>query len=254
MIWAFADESQPLRSASATGASTGSATAVASRTSRGTGALVAAGDVGDEVLGRGPARTLHRAGCLQLAHHLELDSIQRRLQRLDLRDDVHQLAPIPRRPEVPAIPATRERISASSLTRVLEGCGIREFNQRPPTVSQREFPVWTGNSQRGAGALLRRAPVWREHPHGADSADRGIRLTQHNLSASCAYIADHGGGACRMEPRSLPERERTVLDALLSVEFEGAAALRDQAAQAEVVGMCGCGCPSIDFQQATVWG
>lgn len=47
--------------------------------------------------------------------------------------------------------------------------------------------------------------------------------------------------------RPLSERERTVLDALLAVEFDGVEALREQAREAQVVGGCGCGCPSIDF-------
>ena len=49
------------------------------------------------------------------------------------------------------------------------------------------------------------------------------------------------------QPRPLTERERSVLAALLSVEFDGAAALREQARGAAVVGMFGCGCPSIHF-------
>jgi hypothetical protein len=52
-----------------------------------------------------------------------------------------------------------------------------------------------------------------------------------------------------MEPRPLTERERAVLDALLSVEFEGVEELRAQAADVVVVGRCTCGCPSIDFQR-----
>lgn len=52
-----------------------------------------------------------------------------------------------------------------------------------------------------------------------------------------------------MEPRALTERERAVLDALLSVEFEGVEELRRQAADVVVAGMCNCGCPSIDFQR-----
>ncbi|WIM92522.1 hypothetical protein ACTOB_004465 [Actinoplanes oblitus] len=51
-----------------------------------------------------------------------------------------------------------------------------------------------------------------------------------------------------MEPRALTERERAVLDALLAVDFEGVEELRRQAAEAQVVGACGCGCPSVDFQ------
>lgn len=48
--------------------------------------------------------------------------------------------------------------------------------------------------------------------------------------------------------RPLTIRERTVLDALLSVEFDGVAGLREQARSACVVGRCACGCPSVDFK------
>jgi hypothetical protein len=48
-------------------------------------------------------------------------------------------------------------------------------------------------------------------------------------------------------PRPLTAREREVLDALLSVDFEGVEELRGEAGQAVVVGGCGCGCPSVDF-------
>jgi hypothetical protein len=47
--------------------------------------------------------------------------------------------------------------------------------------------------------------------------------------------------------RPLTERERGVLDALLSAEFVGAEDFRRQSMAARVVGRCGCGCPSIDF-------
>jgi hypothetical protein len=48
--------------------------------------------------------------------------------------------------------------------------------------------------------------------------------------------------------RALTSRERSVLVALLAVDFPGVKRLRDQAEEAEVVGECGCGCPSIDFR------
>lgn len=50
-----------------------------------------------------------------------------------------------------------------------------------------------------------------------------------------------------VEPRPLTRREREVLDALLGVEFEGVETLRREAVA--VVGVCGCGCPSVDFQR-----
>jgi hypothetical protein len=49
--------------------------------------------------------------------------------------------------------------------------------------------------------------------------------------------------------RLLTDRERDVLDALLAIDFDGAEAMRAQAANARVVGMCQCGCPSIDFHK-----
>jgi hypothetical protein len=50
-------------------------------------------------------------------------------------------------------------------------------------------------------------------------------------------------------PRPLTTREREVLEALLSVDFPGVDGLRRQARELQVVGMCGCGCPSVDFQR-----
>lgn len=52
-----------------------------------------------------------------------------------------------------------------------------------------------------------------------------------------------------VEPRSLTERERAVLDVLLGVDFQGAEKLRREASDVVVVGMCGCGCPSVDFRR-----
>src|SRR5688572_18344349 len=51
-----------------------------------------------------------------------------------------------------------------------------------------------------------------------------------------------------VDARALTQRERAVLEALLAVDFLNVEALRRQAAEAVVVDMCGCGCPSIDFQ------
>jgi hypothetical protein len=50
-----------------------------------------------------------------------------------------------------------------------------------------------------------------------------------------------------MYPRPLTARERSVLTALLAVDFDGVERLRSQAPEAAVLGGCGCGCPSIDF-------
>jgi hypothetical protein len=51
-----------------------------------------------------------------------------------------------------------------------------------------------------------------------------------------------------MDPRPLTRRERAVLEALLAEDLPGAEPLRRQSAAVTVVGGCGCGCPSIDFQ------
>jgi len=47
--------------------------------------------------------------------------------------------------------------------------------------------------------------------------------------------------------RPLSEREREILDLLLSLEVPGIAELREQAPTAQVVGMCECGCATIDL-------
>lgn len=49
------------------------------------------------------------------------------------------------------------------------------------------------------------------------------------------------------ETRPLNEDERSVLDLLLSVEFDGVAELREQARAATVVDRCSCGCPSVQL-------
>ena len=50
--------------------------------------------------------------------------------------------------------------------------------------------------------------------------------------------------------RPLTRRERDVLNAFLAVDFLGVERLRREAEAIRVVGVCGCGCPSIDFQRA----
>lgn len=52
--------------------------------------------------------------------------------------------------------------------------------------------------------------------------------------------------------REFTQRERAVLDHLLSVDFEGVEELRQQAASVVVNGDCACGCPSIDFAHPDV--
>jgi hypothetical protein len=49
------------------------------------------------------------------------------------------------------------------------------------------------------------------------------------------------------EARRLTARERDVLSALLGLVTPSAERLRKQLAEATVVGVCGCGCPSIYF-------
>jgi hypothetical protein len=52
-----------------------------------------------------------------------------------------------------------------------------------------------------------------------------------------------------VDSRPLTTREREVLKVLLSVDFPGVDNLRRQANEVLVVGQCGCGCPSVDFQR-----
>lgn len=48
-------------------------------------------------------------------------------------------------------------------------------------------------------------------------------------------------------PRPLSDRERSVLDALLTADFACVETLRDQARTVQVLGRCDCGCPTIHF-------
>jgi hypothetical protein len=50
-------------------------------------------------------------------------------------------------------------------------------------------------------------------------------------------------------PRSLTERERVVMQAMLTVSFPGVEELRAQLPALLVSGRCRCGCPTIDFSQ-----
>ena len=47
--------------------------------------------------------------------------------------------------------------------------------------------------------------------------------------------------------RALTDRERAVLDWMLIGDFDGADMYRAQIPELRVRGMCGCGCPTIDF-------
>ena len=49
------------------------------------------------------------------------------------------------------------------------------------------------------------------------------------------------------EPRPLTRAERRLLDFLLSAEFPGRDELKAQAAAAQAVGACECGCGAIDL-------
>jgi len=51
--------------------------------------------------------------------------------------------------------------------------------------------------------------------------------------------------AMDIEARSLTDRERAVLELLLSRHVEGVTPLREQARDAVVTGRCNCGCPTI---------
>jgi hypothetical protein len=53
--------------------------------------------------------------------------------------------------------------------------------------------------------------------------------------------------AASASPRPLSEREADTLAFMLSVDFEGGAALREQASRAVVVEQCTCGCATIDL-------
>jgi hypothetical protein len=48
-------------------------------------------------------------------------------------------------------------------------------------------------------------------------------------------------------PRPLNEAELSILDALLTVDFPGAAAFRAQVPHTMVIGRCDCGCPTVDL-------
>lgn len=50
-------------------------------------------------------------------------------------------------------------------------------------------------------------------------------------------------------PRSLTQREREILDFLLTPEIEGIEALRRQAETARVTGKCECGCATINLAE-----
>ncbi len=62
-------------------------------------------------------------------------------------DHVHQLVAVVCRPQRVDHLGHPCRMSASSLTRLLEGCDIPESNQRPLTVSDREFPCVEGETR-----------------------------------------------------------------------------------------------------------
>jgi len=65
---------------------------------RGAGALVTAGDGGDEVLGGGPPDGFDGVGGFELADHAQDEGIERGLQRLGLCDGVHQFVASAGRP------------------------------------------------------------------------------------------------------------------------------------------------------------
>lgn len=48
-------------------------------------------------------------------------------------------------------------------------------------------------------------------------------------------------------PRPLTERERAVVESMLTASFDGVEALRRQVPSLRVSGRCGCGCPTVYF-------
>jgi hypothetical protein len=54
-------------------------------------------------------------------------------------------------------------------------------------------------------------------------------------------------GRIDIPPRQLSDREREVLEHLLSAEFPGRDALRQQLDVVTVVGTCACGCATVDL-------
>jgi hypothetical protein len=55
------------------------------------------------------------------------------------------------------------------------------------------------------------------------------------------------GDAASQFPRALTGREAETLEFMLSASIPGRDSLREQAAEARVVGQCSCGCATIDF-------
>ena len=52
----------------------------------------------------------------------------------------------------------------------------------------------------------------------------------------------------QFDPRPLNDDELAVLGLILARDFQGVEALREQAADVQVVGRCDCGCPSVDLE------
>lgn len=51
-----------------------------------------------------------------------------------------------------------------------------------------------------------------------------------------------------VKPRPLSDAERKIVILLLSTEFPGVEEMRAQVDHARVVGVCDCGCPTIDIE------
>jgi hypothetical protein len=56
----------------------------------------------------------------------------------------------------------------------------------------------------------------------------------------------------RIEPRRVNEEERAMLELILGGATEEAERLRAQVPELVVVGRCGCGCPTIEFETSIV--
>ena len=93
------------------------------------GAFVAAGGRGEEVLGRGPPGGLDTAGGVELVHDAELHRVEGGFECLDLVDGVHQLGTAARRPQrvcqVLNLPAYLGQLSRNTTSVVVSRQGVR---------------------------------------------------------------------------------------------------------------------------------
>jgi hypothetical protein len=71
-----------------------------------------------------------------------------------------------------------------------------------------------------------------------------------SISAADLRVAVVGCDAwvMQLDPRPLNDVEQAVLGRILSRDFQGVQALREQALDVQVVGRCDCGCPSVELE------